>query len=440
MILLFFITGSYLFLIGLISYGYFRESLSFLVIGSNFKALIFFIFLIHISGIYYHLIKQIKLFLKLWELALLFIIIIFFSFLGPYFNPPADTVYHVNLLQDSLKSDTFSLGHDPKIINRSLFSFLRIIFDLLNFESSLWMIFSFHSLNLAILFFSCYISSRLFGLNGKWSFFSMGLMILFFGTNRFSYLTYYTLAPTQINISVYWLFTATLYRITTSTPSFNYAKIRDIIYVLYPFVFIFPILFFNHKQEIGFIFFSITFFSVIILLRIVYNYEYKLYSIATLFFLFFILFLFPLIASNNFNLKIFNLDKIKTWGEYVIIIKNSYIVSKLSFPRFIDSMGLMSFLSFLFFIMTLLFRLFIRSSNIGSKILQDLKYLIPALIPFWILLIPLNLVIWVNSITASEVYWRVTYMSMFWISIALYLSKYEKRINKLLPSLFVKNV
>jgi hypothetical protein len=54
--------------------------------------------------------------------------------------------------------------------------------------------------------------------------------------------------------------------------------------------------------------------------------------------------------------------------------------------------------------------------------------MLPGLMPFWILLIPLNVLIWAKTISASEVFWRLTYTTQFWISIAYLLQIIEPKV------------
>jgi hypothetical protein len=68
-----------------------------------------------------------------------------------------------------------------------------------------------HGIFLGVLLSGIFLLSRRIGLVARWAFFSCCIAFLFMGSNRFSYFTYYSFAPSATSLWSYWLWTAVFF-------------------------------------------------------------------------------------------------------------------------------------------------------------------------------------------------------------------------------------
>ena len=346
---------------------------------------------------------------------------------GPFYLPPSDTIFHGNLLWDSLFLDSFKNLPNREFISKIIFSFLYENSNTTIWFSRLNIIFYFHLFTSSFLLFSVYFSSRILGLKIKWSIVSVFIMILFFGTNRFSYFTYYSVAPSSINMGLYWLFTSLLLNLAFYDKLIKLENIVKLIYLYFIGFLISPILYYHHKQEVGFLLYIYLLVFIIFSIKLLTQCKYYFFRNYICLPFLIITFLFPQLTPFKRILPILNLNFDDNFNPHILIIKNIIIIGKLNGPRILDTL---SFYGLIPFIAAIIFLLLPRHYKYNSyeKSKNFFIAMIPGLMPFWILLVPLNILIWAKSISASEVFWRLTYTTQFWIPIAYLLQIIEPKV------------
>ena len=358
---------------------------------------------------------------------------------GPFFQPPSDPIFHSGLLWDYLDANTFDL-ENRALITKSIFATIYFFSEPTSWLSRFRVILSIHTICILFLIISCYVSSRLYGLTPKWSFFSSLIFILFFGTNQFSYISYYSLAPTSINLSFVWLISALLLRNTFHfrMEAFHFFKI---IYISFIGFLLTPLFYYNHKQESGFLFFVYFLTYNIVILR-TFSFKNRLQRFKKWFLLlmFLILFFpFGLLSKLGAQNPFYTLEKLNSLKDHISTGSFLWIFGNINGPRVFDTLGILGFAPLIVFLFLILNKNFLKKALSGEKNTFILA-IIPGLLPFWIILIPFNLFIWMKGISmSSEVFWRFCYLSQFWISISYFLYKLEKKwtpkiLNQLLKS------
>ncbi|MCP5503330.1 MAG: hypothetical protein H7A25_25755 [Leptospiraceae bacterium] len=358
-----------------------------------------------------------------------FFLVISFVFLigllGPFFIPPADTIYHLNVLWDFLFFKTTKDYPNREFIGKIIFESISFFAQPVKWNERLNIVYAFHLIVFSNLVLSAYISSRLCFLNVKWSVVSAVLMILFFGTSQFSYISYYTLAPTSINISIYWLLCSMLISLIINKCEKDQI-IQIGMYTLYGLLFT-PILYFHHKQEIGFLFYLYLLVSIILSFKLITHFEWFFFRKYIYLPLIFVILFFPHLTPLKKIFSIFDLSLKEELFNHVMIIKNLFIIGKLNGPRIYDTL---SFYGFIPLIVVSIYFLLPKQYKFNNKKKEETFFIamLPGLMPFWILLVPFNVLIWAKSITAAEVFWRATYTTQFWISIAYLLQILEPKV------------
>ncbi len=346
---------------------------------------------------------------------------------GPFYLSPADTIFHGNLLWDSLYMDSFKDLPNREFISKIIFSFLFESSNTTVWFSRLNIIFYFHILTSSFLVSSVYFSSRILGLKIKWSIVSVLTMILFFGTNRFSYFTYYSVAPSSINMGIYWLLSSLLINLVFYDKLIKLEKIAKLVYLYFIGFLIAPILYYHHKQEVGFLIYSYLLVSIILSIKLLTQFKYYSFrNYIWLPFLFIVLF-FPTLTPLKKIFPLLNLTFDENFIPHILLIKNIIIIGKLNGPRIFDTLSFYGFLPIIAVITFLILPQYYKF-NTSEKTNNFFIAMLPGLMPFWILLIPLNVLIWAKTISASEVFWRLTYTTQFWISIAYLLQIIEPKV------------
>lgn len=357
-------------------------------------------------------------------------------FLGPFFQPPSDPIFHAGLMWDYLDANTFD-SENRAIITKSIFAFIHFCSNQNSWSSRFNSILTIHIICQLFLIVSCYVSSRLYGLNLKWALFSCFIFILFFGTNQFSYLSYYSLAPTSINLSLVWLISALLLNkiFHHRVANFDYS---EIFYFLLLGLLLTPILYYNHKQEAGFLLFVFLLSFLLIFFK-AFPKSFSGYRNLIFLFLAIVLFFpFGLFIKFQIPIPFFSLAGLNSLQENISTSSILWIFGKFNGPRVLDTLGLLGFAPLFVFAILLLKRNFLRQILHGKKN-NFLLAVIPGLLPFWIILIPLNLMIWMKGISmSSEVFWRFCYLTQFWVSISFFLYRIESKMTPKLLRLLNK--
>ncbi|MBK8352453.1 MAG: hypothetical protein IPL21_12445 [Saprospirales bacterium] len=204
--------------------------------------------------------------------------------------------------------------------------------------------------------------------------------------------------------------------------------------------FLTPILYYNHKQEAGFLLFVyILAYSIFIVKSLSITnglYRYKTKSIILMaLVLFFPFGLFNQIGMDN---PFFSVNGLVSLKEHISTNSIFWILGNLNGPRVFDTLGLLGFAPFFVFIY-FIFRRKKMKRVLDGKENTFLLAMLPGLLPFWIILIPLNVVIWMKGINMStEVFWRFCYFSQFWISISYIFFRIESKWTSKLLNLSMK--
>jgi hypothetical protein len=334
-----------------------------------------------------------------------------FSWLGPYFEPRSDPIYHANVLFDSLDKNVYKDSVNRAYINRAFFYLFHKIFNFNNHIEKNWIIlYVFHLFSTTLLSTSCYASSRILGLDKKWSLFSVLLMILFYGTNRFSFFSYYSLAPTILNNAIYWVVSAYLLKYLFK----KNLNIRYIVQYIFIAISLIPMLYLNHKQEAAFLLLIIELSIIVVIWRV--------------FILFRILLLIILFIPYLYIVKLYVIpdsiiNQIIQHSDYYRDILGIWMISKWNAPRLLDSFGLIGGIGIISSFIILVISIF-------NKKYFNLTFIIPGLYPLWIMFIPLNFFLWIYIINTQELFWRIAYFHQYWISISFVLFSIEQKINE----------
>lgn len=355
---------------------------------------------------------------ELLYLAILLILLIPIMVNGPFTMPPSDPLYHLNVMwRHAISSDRLVLLE--RKWNYILFFLLVKLKPPSSFHNALALINIYHygiGIYLAI---SAYVSARLFSLKPLWSILAVILMFWFFGTNRFSYYSYYSVAPSAINMGLYWVLSALLFNKIRSIRTIQWAKISGVLYTTILIFLITPLMYRNHAQEAGFMLFTLFLAYSILLYKIIVLLKSKLWQKIII----------PL-AVFWLVILIFPQYKFYYLAQTAIELEDFYRVVRhggTAWIWFFQEKRVWDTLGFFGMVPLVVGGVIILSGqfNIVSKArLQKLQYLLAGgILPFWILFIPFNLMLWSVSITAAEVLWRASYTSQAWIlwSFLLYL-------------------
>lgn len=358
---------------------------------------------------------------------------------GPFFQPPSDPIFHSGLMWDYLGANTFDT-ENRAIITKSIFATMYFFSDPILWSSRLNIVLAIHTICILFLIISCYVSSRLYGLNFKWSFFSSFVFSLFFGTNQFSYLSYYSLAPTSINLSFVWLISSLLFRnaFHFRVSIFHYLKIS---YISSIGLLITPMLYYNHKQEAGFLLFVYFLaYSIFISKSLSIKSSLLRYRKKIILLLLLILFFpFGLLSRIGAQNLFYSMDGFNSLKEHISTDSILWIFGRVNGPRVFDTLGLLGFAPLIVMAILIFKKNFLKRVFEGKENTLMLAF-IPGLLPFWIILVPLNLIIWMKGISmSSEVFWRFCYLTQFWISISYFFYRIESKFTPKLLTLFSKS-
>ena len=356
----------------------------------------------------------------------LLIFLIFFCigyFLGPYLEPPGDPIDHLKRTYSYCNKSSKQL---PKK-NRGFWHYSMSTNFLCSSEKSaspeitLRKIDLLHGVYWGILTAGLFILSKSVGLPDQWAFLSCLIAFLFFGTNRFSYFSYYSLATSFTSLLIYWLWTATF---------FLKKNCKDILYGLIMAMISLPILIVNHMQEAIFMGFIATIWLFLNIHERIwdwlsgFHYWKRLLYLLILFIFFFLL---PQVES--FQNIISYWFPINDWlkNQKVVLSWHGFsLMGKIWSYRVNDTLGIFGIIPVLIGVVVFLWpNLF----QINNK--MKCRIIILGILPLLIYFIPFFHYIWVSNCkwkpTHIRYYYRICYSSMFWIPIAFFLYTIEGR-------------
>lgn len=364
------------------------------------------------------------------------ILLIFFCFgfwRGPFLEPPSDPFEHLRRIHSF--SEITSAEMPKENMGVWHYSMAGILINSYSGEgdarSMLNLIDIAHGFFLGILMAGLFVLGRRSGLKSRWSFFSCLVVFLFLGTNRFSYFSYYSFAPSFTSLFIVWLWTAVF---------FFRRDVRSLFFGSLSALMCMPVLWINHSQEavfIGFIliiwFLLNSYFVVDQLLRdkeISHNLNSRTKNLRSRRFFnyfYFSLIFFILIVIPQFSLfrEFLSNFFVRDYWQYnqaaVFTFSKLYLWGKIWSFRIQDTLGYIA-LVMLIFSIPFFWPGFIRQ-NFEKKI----RIWTLALFPFLGYCLPLFHFIWLSNVRMPE-YYRLCYISFFWLLFAHFFQGIEGRI------------
>lgn len=354
-----------------------------------------------------------------WK-ELLVVFLLFFSvgwLVGPFLEPPGDPLDH---LAASYAMCGKTLHEIPQKTNEGLWQYSMVSNILCHERYSLSPGKVLQRIDLVNgLLFGGGASTLLVvalraGFRVHWAFFSVCLAFLFMGSNRFSYFSYYSLAPSFTSMWIYWLWIACFF--------FKSEK-RNVVPALLVAIMMLPVLIVNHIQEVFFLALIcsvwlgnilmttvVTFFAEKGPLR--QNPTWWLFLAAVLV----ALFIMPqLSVSQELLRQFFVYDRWQEHQQTLLTWKGWYFIGKIWMFRINDTLGAFGFLPIL------LVPVFMFPKAIAPDFEGQWRVLILGLMPFIIYCVPLVTFIWTSNLPTVEVYYRACYTSLFWLPVSLVL-------------------
>ncbi|MEM7181107.1 MAG: hypothetical protein AAF518_09350, partial [Spirochaetota bacterium] len=344
---------------------------------------------------------------------------------GPFLMPPSDPLFHLNYMWQGTYNLKYLFIAKQKL-NSIFFYLLFWIRNPDSFFSAFELVQMYHLCIVYYLICSAYFASRVINLPPFWSVLSVLIMLLFFGTNRFSYVSYYSLTPSAINMGLYWLFSALLFSSLWRVKEFVWRDLKIMINITILIVLLTPIVYNSHAQESGFLFFTLL-FTFYILLYKVRNFELSL-SMQLLVSIIFLsttaVLFFPYLKIFH---SIVNVYRLIQASGFLNNYGTHWLLLDWKVPRIWDTLGIFGVFPWMLVIFYPLSHFLLQKRHF---LYRNLKLsLCLSLVPIWMLLVPFNLFVWASSITnIAHVLWRATYSSQFWISISFFLYFLSKTI------------
>lgn len=351
----------------------------------------------------------------------LLIFILFFIVgyvVGPFLEPPGDPIDHLNrayATQNKTSDRILSKNHG--FWHYSMAGV--VLYSCNSFDSPDKIMRRINILNgifWGLGMVSLYILGRSVSLPDQWIWISMVVALVFFGTNRFSYFTYYSFAPSFTSMMIYWLWAAVF---------FLKRNAKEIFFGLLIAGLCLPILVANHYQEA-------VFLSVLIVIWILSNIYERLCNkdngllnntviIALSVTLFFIL---PqLEVFRDMLSQVFIVNDWEKNQDVVLSLWKIHLFGKVWSHRVGDTLGLAGFLPLLFL------AFFLWPGVLKEDQKKAFRIILLGLIPFFVFFIPLFHYIWVSNCKWTpyyiRYYYRICYTSMFWVPIAFILYRCE---------------
>ena len=368
-------------------------------------------------------------------------------YLGPYLEPPADPLHHLKRTYEGCEKRSNQIQYPKKNEGLWHYSMSSNILCFPNQSSSprttLTRIDLLHGFYWGLLMVGLFVLSKSAGLPDRWAFLSCLIAFLFFGTNRFSYFSYYSMAPSFSSLLMYWLWTATFFFINSW---------KAILLGLVMAVISLPILWVNHFQEAAFM-------GFITMIWLFWNINERIWTLVNtkhktieglqlnnsnsslpkrctrrlpkhvkiwmkqnyLLLLFVLLFILPQFEFfQKFISSWFERDLWHRNQEAVFCWQGFHVMGKIWSYRINDTLGIMGTIPLLLSVA------FLWPNLIRINKKKKIRILILGILPFVGYVIPLFNFIWVSNASISS-YYRLCYTSMFWIPIAFFLCSLEGR-------------
>ena len=377
--------------------------------------------------------------------------LIFFGlgyYIGPFLEPPADPLHHLSRTYSEVCEKN---SNQITRVGRGLWSYSALSLFVcesgpgVSPRTKLAKIDLFHGIIWGLMMTGLFILAKSASLPDRWAFLSSLIAFLFLGTNRFSYFSYYTLAPSSLSLLIYWLWTASFF----FRRNWTAILLGTVMAAL-----CLPVLWVNHMQEAAFL-------GFIALIWVFWNlneriwpwlnrkakpaelleagqpkglyqkltfWKYRKYDRVVLIgiylsTLFVLLFAAPQFESFRTILSPWSARNLwKANHELIFYWQGFHIMPKLSAHRVLDTLGLMSMLP------VLLSVAFLWPGLIRTDGNMKVRVLILGMVPILGYAIPFFNFIWGSNAHWAE-YYRLCYASMFWIPICFFLYGLEGRFS-----------
>lgn len=376
------------------------------------------------------------------------LLVVFFLFFlvgfafGPFLEPPSDPLEHLRRIYAACDASTANWF--PRQVQGDVSSSIglwhysmssSILCDNFFYDSpelKLTKIHLLHGILLGVLISAIYVMGKRAGLISRWAFFGCLTAFLFMGTNSFSYFRYYSFSPGYTSMLFCWLWVAGF---------FFKNRLRDTLLGGVVTLAGSVILWTNHFQEAVFLF--LIFFSYLLAnmypwLERLSNYLAglpKLYGgdlvkirrlLRCGLTLFFVIVFFVLPQIEMFRAFISEFFIKNLWSEnqeLVLSYKDYYFLGK-----FWEFRAEKTFTSIA--VVIVIFGIIYYNSRI-IKYPEEYKnrIVILSLLPLFVYLVPLACFMWVSHVQVSEFY-RVCYVSMYWLFFASFFQGVENYIHK----------
>jgi hypothetical protein len=358
------------------------------------------------------------------EVVLLFLLIFFLSlFLGAYLEPPSDPLEHLRRIYSYCDATTIDIPRHNKGFWQYNMSGVFLCNDVLTHSPSLRLM----TINVVsatvqgLLFVGLFMLAKSSGLPAMWAFFAALTGYLFFGTDRFSYFSYYALAAGAFSMLLYWLWGAYFF--------FNKER-KSLLWGLVFLMLVLPILLVNHQQEAAFL----GFVTVFWLFWHGHQWAWKrlsdlswartLYLIGLVFLL--------LVVPQYPGLMDPDVMDPDIVGSTVAELSHNWKTNQYLLKDFIPYYPLGDFqghrvastLGVLGYLPLILLPFLLLPNVVPLPLYARMGIAILGLLPLIIFAIPLLSFIWISSIKASEAYyifWRITYTAFYWLPLAAFL-------------------
>ena len=271
------------------------------------------------------------------------------------------------------------------------------------------------------------------GIPGKWTFLSVLICFLFWGTNRISYFKYYSFSASCISIVFYWLWTAFF---------FFKKKPYEVFTGLAVALLSLPILWVNHRQEAVFLGFIVIIWLVLNAVfslntassvvtehqpnKIIRLFRFFTIKRVCLLFVFVVLFVFP------------QADLFRKWLQKFVVCDygNS---EQLFFLRWFDlfvggqanALRVKDTLGMTGVVMVLLAVPYFMCGLSNKSLERKVRIYVLAILPFIGYFVPFFHFVWASNIKFAT-YYRLCYSSMFWLLFADFLFCLEQHFSLLI--------
>ena len=143
---------------------------------------------------------------------------------------------------------------------------------------------------------------------------------------------------------------------------------------------------------------------------------------------------FAFLAEKNIPLPFFPKQLIESQTNHITSYGTFWIFGKWNGSRIPNTLG---FFGFLPLVISAIYLLFHINNIFSNKTKSFMVAMLPGLMPFIVLFIPLNIMIWIRAVTSPDQVWRITYISQFWISVAFIFSSLEPIVNRKFKRIYI---